>query len=319
MIKDLVSIIVPVFNDEIYLKNCLDSIVRQTYSNLEIILVDDGSKDLSGKICDDYAMKDSRIKVIHQQNKGVSKARNKGLSLACGEYVSFVDGDDTIDQNYILVMYVEMKKGNFDVVRLSWERGGRNYTYNDVAFDSEGKCVIDERNFDNLKWCANIWGLFKNNQDIRFNEYLKNGEDSLFVIEHFVKSEYRKMLLINKPFYHYTVVPKSASMLSAADRVVAHELFLQQVLSLNKIYPKIDYLVEKHSFADYCSLMYYMMDNNVSFEKKFSLSLVRKTVLSLRRNGARYSDWKSELKYFLYRYNFVCVFKLLKSFSNIRK
>ena len=98
-ISDLISIIIPVYNVAVYLPRCLDSILAQTYKNLEIILVDDGSKDNSGKVCDEYALKDSRIKVIHQKNQGVSVARNAGLRIAKGDYIGFVDSDDYIETN----------------------------------------------------------------------------------------------------------------------------------------------------------------------------------------------------------------------------
>ncbi len=96
-----VSIIVPIYNTEKYLKKCLDSIVRQTHQNLEIILVDDGSTDNSSEIANSYAKIDKRIKVIHQENQGQSTARNTGLSKATGEYISFIDSDDEIAKNFI--------------------------------------------------------------------------------------------------------------------------------------------------------------------------------------------------------------------------
>lgn len=92
----LISVIVPIYKVEPYIHRCIDSIIHQTYHNLEIILVDDGSPDNCGNICDEYAIKDSRIKVIHQKNGGLSAARNKGLDICQGEYVGFVDGDDCI-------------------------------------------------------------------------------------------------------------------------------------------------------------------------------------------------------------------------------
>ena len=97
----LISIIVPVYKVEQYLHRCIDSILAQTYPNLEIILVDDGSPDRSGEICDEYAEKDSRIKVIHQKNAGVSTARNAGLDICTGEYVAFVDSDDYLESDMI--------------------------------------------------------------------------------------------------------------------------------------------------------------------------------------------------------------------------
>ena len=92
----LISVIIPVYNVQDYLARCLDSILAQTYQNLEIILVNDGSKDNSGAICDEYAARDDRVQVIHKENGGLSTARNAGLDLAAGEYLSFIDSDDWI-------------------------------------------------------------------------------------------------------------------------------------------------------------------------------------------------------------------------------
>ena len=115
MNQPLISIIVPVYNTEPYLKRCIDSILRQTYINLEIILVDDGSTDASGSICDEYKQQDPRIVVIHQSNKGVSAARNAALDIASGEYISFVDSDDWIDFNMIKVLYDCINKNQADI------------------------------------------------------------------------------------------------------------------------------------------------------------------------------------------------------------
>lgn len=95
--NEVISVIVPVYNVEKYIKACVDSIRRQSYKNLEIILVDDGSSDSSGRICDEYKLIDSRIVVVHQENRGLSGARNSGLEIAKGKYVSFVDSDDEVD------------------------------------------------------------------------------------------------------------------------------------------------------------------------------------------------------------------------------
>ena len=90
----MISVILPIYNTEKYLKQCLDSLIFQSYKDLEIICIDDGSTDCSGKIADQYVKKDERIRVIHQKNRGESKARNVGLNLAKGEYIAFVDCDD---------------------------------------------------------------------------------------------------------------------------------------------------------------------------------------------------------------------------------
>lgn len=113
--KDLISIIVPVFNVEDYIKECLESIIKQTYTNLEILIIDDGSTDTSGQICDNYAKKDKRIKVIHQQNLGLSASRNKGIKLSKGKYLSFIDSDDIINPLMIELLYKEITNNNCDI------------------------------------------------------------------------------------------------------------------------------------------------------------------------------------------------------------
>ena len=100
----MISVIVPVYKVEAYLEKCVDSICRQTYKDLEIILVDDGSPDRCPRICDEYATKDNRIKVIHKDNGGLSSARNAGLDIAQGEFISFVDSDDTIHSQMMEVL-----------------------------------------------------------------------------------------------------------------------------------------------------------------------------------------------------------------------
>lgn len=112
----LISVIVPVYKVEPYLKQCLDSIVNQTYTNLEIILVDDGSPDKSPAICDEYASRDSRIAVIHKENGGLSEARNAGLDICKGEYISFVDSDDWIETNCIEILFDFAQKEHADLV-----------------------------------------------------------------------------------------------------------------------------------------------------------------------------------------------------------
>ena len=113
--NELVSVIVPVYNVEKYLNKCLDSIVNQTYKNLEIILVNDGSTDNSGIICDEYALKDDRIKVIHKKNEGQAVARNCALDIITGEFIAFVDSDDFIKSNMIQTMIEVMVESESDV------------------------------------------------------------------------------------------------------------------------------------------------------------------------------------------------------------
>ena len=111
----LISIIVPVYNVEPYLKRCFDSILAQTYTNIEIILIDDGSTDASPHICNEYANKDNRIKVVHKKNGGQSEARNQGIDICKGDYISFVDSDDWVEPTYIEELLDPIKKEDADI------------------------------------------------------------------------------------------------------------------------------------------------------------------------------------------------------------
>lgn len=112
---DLISVIVPVYNVEEYLEDCVDSILQQSYQELEIILVDDGSPDNCGRICDAYQKKDDRVKVLHKENGGLSDARNAGIGLAAGEWVVFVDSDDVLDVHFVEALFMLVQKYQADI------------------------------------------------------------------------------------------------------------------------------------------------------------------------------------------------------------
>lgn len=130
------SIIIPVFNVEAYVSRCINSVLSQTYTDFEVIIVNDGSQDKSGKIADIYAKKDNRIKVVHQENKGVSAARNAGLRESKGEYIGFVDPDDWIEPNMYSTLISLLEHENCDIVSCSWmnndEKGKETQYYSDL-------------------------------------------------------------------------------------------------------------------------------------------------------------------------------------------
>lgn len=140
----LVSVIVPVYNVEKYLHECIDSIIAQTYKNIEILLIDDGSTDKSSSICDKWQKKDNRIKAYHQENLGVSAARNKGLNMAQGDYIIFVDGDDVVSNDMCKLMLECALDTNADIVMSDYLRvPNKNFT-NHNCYDKDGnqKCVL---------------------------------------------------------------------------------------------------------------------------------------------------------------------------------
>ncbi len=133
--NDLISIIVPVYKVEKYLNRCVDSIINQTYKNLEIILVDDGSPDNCPKICDEYAKKDDRIKVIHKENGGLSDARNAGIKIANGKYIGFVDSDDWISVDFYSELYKLLTKYDADIAICDF-----------IRTDDNEKIIINNKN-----------------------------------------------------------------------------------------------------------------------------------------------------------------------------
>ena len=116
IIMSKISIIVPVYNVELYLGRCVDSILKQTFEDFEVILIDDGSTDSSGGICDEYAEEDVRIQVLHKENSGVADSRNKGLEMVKSEYITFIDADDYVDNYYLEILYGLMMKYEGDLV-----------------------------------------------------------------------------------------------------------------------------------------------------------------------------------------------------------
>ena len=138
--ENKISVIVSIYNIEKYIQRAVESICAQTYSNLEIILVDDGSTDSSGRICDEYAKKDNRIRVIHKKNGGLSSARNEGIKAATGEYIAFVDGDDWVDKS----MYEDMLKAMYtydaDIAICNYKAVGKEHiidtSTNDITVSS---------------------------------------------------------------------------------------------------------------------------------------------------------------------------------------
>ena len=144
--NEKISVIIPVYNVESYLRFCLNSVIEQTYRNLEIILVDDGSPDNSGQICDEYEKKDNRVKVIHKENGGLSSARNAGLEIAKGEYISFVDSDDWIKPEFIEVLYNNLIKAEADISICKFQRKVHHCVENDYKINQQKEVLVFNRN-----------------------------------------------------------------------------------------------------------------------------------------------------------------------------
>ena len=209
----MISVIIPVYNVEEYLDDCLTSVLAQTYSNLEILLINDGSTDNSGVICDKYAQTDSRIKVFHKENGGVSSARNIGLENATGQYIAFVDPDDWIEPNMYETIITQFEKSDVDAVFCGyWENFSDEVKRNPVIHMPEKHDIVSGR--DALYQClikmedgyfTSVWNKvfkteFVNQQDILFEPFLI-GEDEVWLAK--ILPEAKNIFLINKPLYHW--------------------------------------------------------------------------------------------------------------------
>lgn len=207
--KDLISIIVPIYNVEKYLNKCIESIVNQTYENIEIILIDDGSNDNSGIICDEYAKKDNRIIVVHKENGGVSSARNKGLKIAKGEWISFVDADDWIEQIFCQTLLNKVTQEQADIAlcgynRITYNRIEKINANNQEVFLNSNEYLVKSLNpqtgfgFCHMK-------LIKKEvlKSISFNERIEVGEDALFNIQ--LSTYIKKAVFIKQPLYNYRI------------------------------------------------------------------------------------------------------------------
>lgn len=235
-----VSIIVPVYNVEKYLRKCLDSIVNQTYKDIEIILIDDGSTDNSGKICDEYALNDNKICVIHSSNNGVSYARNYGINKAKGKYILFIDGDDFIDENYVQELITLTKKEDYDLVicnEYDYFTISNYISPREILLPLTGIFKYDYYRLKNIIEPPYL-KLYKmeiiNNFDIRFKENISYCEDQIFNMEYF--RYVNKYAFVNKPLY-YHIHEKNNSLGKIKNKI-------NMEATIKKIKIEIDFLTD---------------------------------------------------------------------------
>lgn len=209
----LVSIIVAVWNVEPYLRRCLDSLLAQTYSSLEIILVDDGSTDKSGDICDEYAAKDKRIKVIHKINGGASSARNQAIDIASGKWIWFVDADDYVENNALEVLIQMAETQTCDMVMAGYtivdelERKKRLHMSDNTKLLSYQEGLLEMFAPKDYPYQGYVWNklfrasIIKENK-LRFEEDIHFNEDRLFVVNYLCKSM-DNVAYTTQPIYNY--------------------------------------------------------------------------------------------------------------------
>lgn len=232
----LISVIVPIYNVEEYIGKCIESILNQTYSCLEIILVDDGSKDMSGKICDEYACKDERITVLHKGNGGLVSARKAGLKIAKGDYIGFVDGDDYIDSAFYDTLLKSIISKQVDFVHTGFvkEINGKSIEIfpgeeKVLNLQTDGLQFLQSSVLDRFDIYPSIWSkLFRREFIKKCYEKVPNeqsyGEDLICLCVALLQG--KKMYIEKKALYHYIVRPGS----------ITHNRDVLQVLKIGGIY-----------------------------------------------------------------------------------
>ena len=302
--KDLISVIIPVYNVSNYIKRCIDSVINQTYNNLEIILIDDGSLDDCPKICDEYAKKDKRIKVIHQSNKGLSDARNKGLEIATGDYLTFVDSDDFIANNMYEILLNNLKKYKADLSISKYCYYKENNvpefstSLNSIVYKKEEALKILLDSFD--KTITNhVWNkLYKRNffKDIIFPSG-KNHED--IAVQYKIISRSKKIVVNDSVLYAY--VTRSESIVKTKteeyikNRIDLTEIragdLLKQNISLKKdIYENL-FNCYITSFADIAKTDNINIIYNEYFKEKFNNMKILKKHINLKNQPFKIRIW----------------------------
>lgn len=212
-----ISLVVSVYNTEQYLPRCIDSILQQTFCDFEIILVDDGTKDNAGNICDEYAGRDSRIHVIHQKNAGLALARKRGVSITRGKYIMFVDSDDWIDKQMLEIMYGQAEKVNADVVCAQFRRVDedghiltQNMSFGTIVCENQKEMIYHMHVSRKLSASACAKLIRKESmKHIHFPGELAIGEEHDMVVQLILQTS--KLVLMDNVFYNYFVRSNSIS------------------------------------------------------------------------------------------------------------
>lgn len=307
-----ISIIVPVYKVENYLSQCIDSILSQTFSDWECILVDDGSPDGSGAICDEYAQIDTRIQVIHKENGGVSAARNSGLSVALGEYVYFIDSDDYVEREALELSMSKAKQLDADIIVHGLVR---DFIYNNSS-TSLKYIKLPEKDYSTILEMADRWGLlngpvnklFKNtiikNNALRFDESISYGEDTKFTFEYLAHCH--TIAFVPRHLYHYCFRNKD----SLTSRDYPFDFWINTAEMLRDI--RLPIMSSFHMPLSYSDFVYSVFALHVS--KAIKSLYVLKLPLSKRLSAIGVCGQFQELKHFRkeFRYLNRMVF-LLKS------
>lgn len=270
--NDVISVIIPVYNVADYLPQCIESVLDQDHEKLEVILIDDGSKDGSGEICDRYAARDGRIRVIHQKNGGAAAAKNAGLRIATGEYLSFVDSDDYLEPNAYGYMLEVLKSSGADAAQFAFRDVYRSRTENQIRHP--GRSIVDSKEYlvrFTKDWtCALLWNkLYKRClYDGVFFEEGHKIDDEYFTYRGFLRP--CKIVCDDRIIYNYR--KRASSVMSSPEageqRVLdCLDAIVKRREKVVSIFPEL----KKAFDENYVDAIWYLSENSGSTERTISI------------------------------------------------
>ncbi|MBE5739082.1 MAG: glycosyltransferase [Clostridiales bacterium] len=270
-----ISVIVPVYKVERFLDRCVESLVGQTYKDLEIILVDDGSPDNSGRLCDEWVKKDNRIKVIHKANAGVSEARNSGLEIATGEFIAFLDSDDYLEPTAYEVAMSKMTE-DCDAVIFGFNQVGSE---TDISKHYLSDNIYDSANIENFVREACLNGLFNFVgikiyrssvcKGIRFRKGLQFGEDFLYNAE--VIKKCKKIVTLSDCLHNYIIYQNETSLSKIAKIDLVVSTYKLEHETLVDWFGKSVWLNSRYVYRFFICMRNYVKNSDVSKEDKLKL------------------------------------------------
>ncbi|RDU24435.1 glycosyltransferase [Anaerosacchariphilus polymeriproducens] len=304
--KELVSVIVPIYNAESYMTACIESVRSQTYTNIEIILVDDGSSDGGPSICDTYKELDARIQVIHKNNGGVSSARNTGLKMAKGTYISFIDADDTISHQMIEKLVqalegnrVELAVCGFSMINEAGETLRETAVKELLLSEDEALCyMLEDYDFQMAVWNKlYIRSIIEENQ-IRFQEQITHGEDGLWLCTYLTKC--KKVYWTGEPYYKYLQIESSAMhMMQSSRKFDYRQLSVLESLDLTLTEIKNKHKIVLDTFwAHYVGISVGLMIYALKFapEDKLLIQKLKKNIKNYLQNFLKSSKYSKKDK-----------------------
>lgn len=293
--NDLISVIVPVYNVEIYLKDCLNSLLNQTYGNFEIILIDDGSTDNSLKICKKFKENYKNIRLFHHENRGVSETRNFGIDVSNGKYIVFVDSDDTVSKYYLEFLYKAIKQNDkYGLAICDFSKDNLENNFDESIIEEKtileskslfNKILDDNEEFDGFLWNKIFISEILKHNNIRFPKEIKIWEDMYFVLTYLKYID--KIIVIKEKLYLYRQRINSAVHSNDKDilinKIKATKLFSQ----LDSENEKFNILVKQHYLRCLINLFY---NYGIHIDKNTIEDYFTKKYLV---------DWKLKIKYYV--------------------